>query len=281
MSIRRVSSTGAAGDVVGHLIAANDEWLVVLPEDRGAVWVPREQAASIRRIPERTVLPASDGEALQRVLARTWPGLRGARLGGWLLREGCGVTKRANSVLAVGDPELPFEEAVNAAEDWYRSPVTLQIVAGSRAESSAAGQGMEASGSTLVLVRPLAEMALPTERADLADAPDDAWAAIAGAGADRLAEMTSAPATYLRAGEAVGRVAVCGGWAVVSCITVAPGARGRGLGRSVTRALLQEGRSRGARYASLQVEESNPAAMGLYRSMGFREHHGYAYWARP
>ncbi|NHB85626.1 hypothetical protein G7085_16310 [Tessaracoccus sp. HDW20] len=29
-----MSPTGAAGDVVGHLVAANDEWLVVLPDDR-------------------------------------------------------------------------------------------------------------------------------------------------------------------------------------------------------------------------------------------------------
>lgn len=281
VSIRRVLPSGAPSDVVGHLIAANDEWLVVLPEDRGAVWVPRVQAASIRRIPERTVLPASDGEGLERVLDRTWPGTHRARLGGWVLRRGHGVTRRANSVLAVGDAEAPFGDALVAVEAWYEGAATLQAVEGSATQRAAAGHGLVAVDPTLVLTRRLREPPGGPGAATLVQSPDEAWTAVAGAGVDRVAELTSAPASYLRLGESVGRVALLGHWAVLSCITVAPGARGRGLGRSMTEALLREGQSRGARYAALQVEDANEAAKGLYLSMGFEEHHRYAYWARP
>ena len=63
VSIRRRRPSGALSDVVGHLVAANDEWMVVLPEDRGAEWVPRAEAEAVRKVPERTVLPASPAVA--------------------------------------------------------------------------------------------------------------------------------------------------------------------------------------------------------------------------
>ena len=64
VSLRRRRDGGALSDVVGHLIAANDEWMVVLPEDRAEVWVPRGEVESVRKVPERVVLPASDADGL-------------------------------------------------------------------------------------------------------------------------------------------------------------------------------------------------------------------------
>lgn len=295
VAVRRETASGRASDVVGHLVAANDEWLVILPEDRGAVWVPRAEAAAIRRVPERMVLPASDGEGLERVLDRTWPGLRRARLGGWVLREGRGVTGRANSVLAVGDPELPFPDAVAAADEWYAAPSVLHAVTGGRAAEAAAGHGFVMRRPTVVLTRPAGEAGdvesgtggiagggVVAGEVVASDRPDGAWLGIAGCGEDRAAEMTSAPARYLRLGQdAVGRVALRSQWAVLSCIEVSPSARGRGRGRAVSRALLAEASRRGARHVALQVEEDNVVARGLYESLGFVEHHRYAYWTRP
>ncbi len=281
ISLRRRQPGGALSDVVGHLVAANHEWLVVLPEDRGAVWVPRAEVETIREVPERVVLPASSAEPLERALDPTWPGLRRARLGGWLLRQGRGVTGRANSVLAVGDPEVPFEEALSLAREWYEGPVTLQAVVGGRRAAEALAAGFVAAKPTIVMTRPAADPPAVDEEVVGDGSPDEAWRSICGVSGDRLAEVTVAPARYLRLGDrAAGRVALAGQWAVLTCVEVVEGERGRGLGRRITRALLAEAARLGAKHVALQVEESNAVAIALYDSEGFEEHHRYCYLTR-
>ncbi|MHA6511189.1 hypothetical protein [Tessaracoccus sp. Z1128] len=120
VSLRRVSE-GAVGDVVGHLLAANDQWLVLLPEDRPAVWVSRAEAESIRTVPERTVLPVSRPDDVERALQRMRPAARRARLGGWWLTDA--VT------LAIGDPGMPLDEALAAVEGWSGAPARVRCVA--------------------------------------------------------------------------------------------------------------------------------------------------------
>ncbi|WP_197511928.1 hypothetical protein [Tessaracoccus coleopterorum] len=56
-------------------------------------------------------------------------------------------------MLAVGDPELPFPEALAAAADWYGRPATLQAVLGGRTADAALAAGMAVTRETLVLVR--------------------------------------------------------------------------------------------------------------------------------
>ncbi|WP_077686054.1 GNAT family N-acetyltransferase [Tessaracoccus aquimaris] len=263
-------------------MAANQEWLVVLPEERGAVWVPRPEVETIREVPERVVLPASSAESLERALDPTWPGLRRARLGGWVLRQGSGVTGRANSVLAVGDPEVPFEEALSLAGGWYEGPVTLQAVVDGRRAAEALAAGFVAAKPTIVQTRSVAGPPAADPEVVGEDAPDGVWRSICGVSGGLLSEVTAAPARYLRLDErAAGRVAVAGQWAVLTCVAVIERERGRGLGRRITRALLAEAARLGARFAALQVEESNAAAISLYASEGFEEHHRYCYLSRP
>jgi len=52
-------------------------------------------------------------------------------------------------------------------------------------------------------------------------------------------------------------------------ILVDPAARGRGLGRALVLALLDEAHRRGARIATLNVYRWNPVAQALYGSLGF------------
>ena len=52
-------------------------------------------------------------------------------------------------------------------------------------------------------------------------------------------------------------------------VAVAPGARGRGIGRALVDAIVARVRRRGARECFLEVRESNLVAQGLYRDMGF------------
>lgn len=53
-------------------------------------------------------------------------------------------------------------------------------------------------------------------------------------------------------------------------LAVAPDARRRGLGRRLVRTALEAARSAGAEHVTLEVRESNRAALALYRGMGFR-----------
>jgi ribosomal-protein-alanine N-acetyltransferase len=48
-------------------------------------------------------------------------------------------------------------------------------------------------------------------------------------------------------------------------------ARRRGVGRALMERAAEEGRSRGARLATLEVRRSNLPAIALYRALGYRE----------
>jgi ribosomal protein S18 acetylase RimI-like enzyme len=50
---------------------------------------------------------------------------------------------------------------------------------------------------------------------------------------------------------------------------VADEARGAGLGRALTEAVIERATARGCRRVELDVNTENPAAMALYRSLGF------------
>lgn len=55
---------------------------------------------------------------------------------------------------------------------------------------------------------------------------------------------------------------------------VAPGSRGRGLGRRFLTDVLDHCRARGATYADLNTSEDDEAARHLYESLGFDCHEG-------
>ena len=55
----------------------------------------------------------------------------------------------------------------------------------------------------------------------------------------------------------------------VTNIAVRQDCRGRGLGRMITRALMQYASNLGAKYLTLEVRQSNAAAQNLYKSLGF------------
>ena len=54
-------------------------------------------------------------------------------------------------------------------------------------------------------------------------------------------------------------------------VCAAPEVQGRGHGRRLLRALVQQARGRGARRLFLEVRPSNPQAMALYHAEGFNE----------
>lgn len=71
-------------------------------------------------------------------------------------------------------------------------------------------------------------------------------------------------------------VAMACGWLIleelhITLVAVDPTQRRRGLARRLLSALFNEGRSRGAKHATLEVASGNAAALALYRQAGFQE----------
>ena len=265
---------------------------------------------------ERAVLAVED---LERIALVTWPGRVRATTGLWILRAGGGGSRRANSVLVLGEPALTMRAALERAEGWYADHglgVCLQVP-----ESLGTGAALHPEGGSWLrdLPRRLGERGWQSEKPtyvmtlDLEDLVVDAllldgppvlaagapgpgvrWSAnpdadfwgLDGSDAARREEATLAPARYgvLRddAGRAVAaaRIALSGVWSVLSNITVAPDLRRRGHGRAVVLAALAEARRLGACHALLQVPASNATARALYRGLGFVDHHRTRYW-RP
>ncbi|MDA8438920.1 MAG: GNAT family N-acetyltransferase, partial [Propionibacterium sp.] len=56
-----------------------------------------------------------------------------------------------------------------------------------------------------------------------------------------------------------------------------PEHRGEGLGTALVSLLADRARTRGGRYAYLQVLADNVAARRLYERLGWQVHHGYTY----
>lgn len=316
-AVRRRLPDGSVGDVVGHVVARGADTTTVLPEDRPAVVVADDDVVAARTVPPRAVRPTSSAEDLERLAARGWPGVERLRLGGWLLRAGLGWTSRANSCLVAGDPGLPMAEALEVVVRFYRRRglvPRLQYVgalgAGERAtgpprpeaDRGAAGSargggpdGWVAYDETLMLVADLRRLDLTTGAEGVADRrasrwadrPDDDWLAVNRGGEGRANPavarvLSAAPAQYLTVADdtgpvAVARVARTDDWTGLAGVEVTPGARRTGLGTRVTVESLAWARRYGARFAYLQVQESNPVALRLYERLGFRRHHTYHY----
>ncbi|KAA2233437.1 GNAT family N-acetyltransferase [Salinarimonas soli] len=75
---------------------------------------------------------------------------------------------------------------------------------------------------------------------------------------------------------ATGALALHDGWAEIKRMWVVEEARGRGLSRAVLDALIGITRDEGVRVLRLETGIANHAALGLYRSMGFRERGPFA-----
>jgi N-acetylglutamate synthase len=249
-----------------------------------------------------------DVESLQRVAALGWRPVETERLGEWLLRAAGGFTGRANSALPLGDPGRPLPLAVDRVERWYRErdlPPRF-LVPTPTASASALDPELDRRGWTYgervrLLVAPVGGS--PAERAGddpavevRVDAtPGDDWVA---AYHYRGTDVPPHARAVLTAGDEVGFVslrstgtgrllAIARGsvdadaygtrWLGVTAVEVDPGARGRGLGRAVMRAVLEWGGQRGASCCYLQVFEENASALAMYDRLGFVEHHRYHY----
>lgn len=278
-------------DVLGELLKFSDRCLVVRTDDGTEREIDPADVAAAKPIPPRQPrFSAIDG--LERAAAEHWPAPDTEWLGDWLLRAAEGWTNRANTVLALGDPGLPVEEALAYVHRWYAArglPVgfAVPLPLSRRLDAHLERLGWRNVFDVDVRARGLGDWTAPEDRGlpavHVDEAPTDAWLAMTAARRGELppvalSVLTGAPRTGFASvyedGEliAIGRGTVGGGWLGLSAVDTAAHARRRGLATHVIDALV---RWSGAERAYLQVEQDNTGALALYEGLGFTLHHTY------
>jgi ribosomal protein S18 acetylase RimI-like enzyme len=294
-------------DLLGVMESWAPPTTTVRAEDGTLTEIALDDIVSGKPVPPRPSTRMRVGaEQACRLSNASWPAVHTEPVGDWLLRASGGFSARANSVMAVGDPGVPFDEAVARALAFYEAhdlPAWTQVVVG----SETAGR-FEAAG--WVTARPgeadshfqLASVAQASRavRRMLPPSAPDAWvsttatAAWLANDARALAHPDEARAVLegpeqvgfvaVLEGDAVvakGRVAGEGDWAGITDVWVSPDRRRQALGLVVVAEMLEWAAERGVGTAYLQVRGDNVPGLALYAGLGFRTHHTYRYLARP
>lgn len=315
VSVRRVAEIVEGrpvfADAVGILTSWDEGVLVVTRRDGETVRIAESSLVAGKIVPDAPArrgarAPRATARELQESASRCWPAQETARLGEWTLRAAGGFTRRANSVLPLGDPGVPLTEAVARIARWYGDrglPPYVQVTTGGEdSDESLAealgGLGWTAEGHALLRTAALAPIAdLPgAEAVHLSREADAAWlaryhrtgdlgdAALKVLGGGLSVWFATVPGEGDPAGPgpaAIGRCAVDGRFASFNAVEVAPDHRRRGLARAVMAALARKALDEGAFGAYLQVETGNEGARALYDRMGFTTHHAYHYRRGP
>ncbi|MBD0419269.1 GNAT family N-acetyltransferase [Streptomyces sp. TRM S81-3] len=307
VSVRRLSQAGVTDEKFTDTVGVLTSW------DNGVLLITRKSGETVR-IAESTLVagkvvpsaparrrgPAASYEELARVASRAWRPVESERLGEWELRAASGFTRRANSVLPLGDPGLPLDEALAAVRRWYGErglPAYIQTATGAEgtqellcAELERRGWVREVTAELWIgALAPVADLAEGTGVV-LSREADEAWLARyqrKGVSEVALRVLGSGPSVWFASvpGEdapaAIGRCVVDGRWASFSAVEVDPAQRRRGLATAVMAALARRALDEGASAAWLQVETDNAGARALYAGMGFAAHHAYHHYREP
>ncbi len=157
-------------------------------------------------------------------------------------------------------------------------------------------QGYRPEQPTLVQLGTATAMRAVTSqaRAEVAGAPDAAWAAVFLGegfdpvdGASRVKNLSKTPGSVYASVREAGRTVAAGagafghGWASVHGMRTAATHRGQGLAGRVLAGLAEAAAQRGIDQVFLQVEEGNAAARALYQRAGFKTAWKYLYWRLP
>ncbi|MET9764233.1 GNAT family N-acetyltransferase [Streptomyces sp. NPDC006372] len=310
VSVRSLIEHAAPGekftDTVGVLTSWDNGVLLITRKDGQSVRIAESKLVAgkvVPSVPARRRGPAASYGELARVAARAWRSVESERLGDWELRAASGFTRRANSVLPLGDPGVPLDEALGAVRRWYDArglPAYVQTATGAEGTQESLCAELEARGwvrevTAEMWVGPLAPVA---DRGDpsgvaLSRTADEAWLARyqrKGVSEVALRVLGGGPSVWFAtvpgaaegaAPAAIGRCVVDGRWAGFAAVEVDPALRRQGLGTAVMAALARQALDEGASAAWLQVEAENEGARALYAGMGFAAHHAYHHYRAP
>jgi N-acetylglutamate synthase len=268
-------------DVLGVCTAWGDGRCVVVPESGEPVEISLADIVSGKPVPPRPSVRhrVSAYDAELHVLS-LWSEVETRPLGRWLLRaappyEGR-LRRRANSVLAMGDPGLPLGEATERVRAFYADrdrPALAQVEAGSTEEAGliAAGWSALPDGEADFMIGSVAQV--------LRHAPP-----LQEDGVVCLTPTPGSPSgtrpvrAQVEIGDrARGRAALDGDWVGIHTVEVHHDHRRQGLATQVVVELLDWGASLGATTAWLHVETHNAGGIALYEGLGFRRHHSCRY----
>ncbi|MCW7942071.1 acetyltransferase [Streptomyces hygroscopicus] len=308
VSVRRWNEHAAEGekftDTVGVLTSWDNGVLLITRRDGQSVRIAESSLVAGRVVPAapaRRRGPSASYEELARISARAWQPVERERLGEWELRAAAGFTRRANSVLPLGDPGLPLDEALTVVRRWYADrelPAYLQLATGAEGTQELLCAQLEARGwrreVTAELwtgaLAPVADREVP--EVVLSRAADEAWLARyqrKGLSEVALRVLGSGPSVWFATvpgaqgapPAAIGRCVVDGRWAGFAAVEVDPERRRQGLATAVMAALARQALDEGASAAWLQVETGNAEGRGLYARLGFGAHHAYHHYREP
>ncbi|KAB1987779.1 GNAT family N-acetyltransferase [Streptomyces triticiradicis] len=308
VSVRRLTDNGDTmekfTDTVGVLTSWDDGVLLITRRTGERVRIAESSLVAAKVVPSapaRRRGPAASYEELARVVARAWPPVESERLGAWELRAAGGFTRRANSVLPLGDPGVPLDRALTYVRDWYAArdlPAFVQTATGAEGTQELLCAELEDRGWTREVtaelwtgaLAPVADREAPG--VTLSRTADEAWLGRyqrKGVGETALKVLGGGPSVWFATvpgdeGEppaAIGRCVVDGRWAGFAAVEVDPDRRRQGLATAVMAALAGRALEEGASAAWLQVEADNAGARELYARMGFAPHHAYHHYRWP
>ncbi|MGW1889783.1 GNAT family N-acetyltransferase [Streptomyces sp. NPDC002004] len=248
--------------------------------------------------------PATSYEELARISARAWQPVESERLGRWELRAAAGFTRRANSVLPLGDPGVPLDDALERVREWYAArglPAYAQTATGAEGTQEVLCGELEergwvrevSAGLWIAGLAAIGDLDADVSAVRLSRDADEGWLRryqrFEEPGPHVLSVLGSGPSVWFasvpgEAGEgvaAIGRCVIDGRWAGFMAVEVDPAHRRRGLATAVMAALARQALEEGASAAWLQVETDNDGARALYAGMGFEEHHRYHHYRAP
>nr|WP_152778080.1 GNAT family N-acetyltransferase [Streptomyces spongiae] len=309
VSVRQVDEDAPKGekftDTVGVLTSWDDGVLVITRRTGERVRIPESSLVAgkiVPAAPARRRGPAASYAELARVAARGWQPVERESLGEWELRAARGFTRRANSVLPVGDPGLPLDEALAYVRSWYGArelPAYMQLATGAEGTQELLCAELERRGWTREVtaelwigsLAPVADHDLPGGVV-LSRVADEAWlsryqrrglseVALTVLGRGPSVWFATIPGPAHAAPAAIGRCVVDGRWAGFAAVEVDPSHRREGLATAVMTALARQALDEGASAGWLQVETDNVGARALYASLGFGPHHSYHHYREP
>ncbi|MER7740087.1 GNAT family N-acetyltransferase [Streptomyces sp. NPDC096538] len=322
VSVRSLIEHGPSGEKFGDTVGVLTSW------DNGVLRITRKSGESVRvaestlvagkvvpAAPARRRGPAASYEELARIAARGWRPVESERFGGWELRAAGGFTRRANSVLPLGDPGMPLDDALTAVRRWYAArglPAYVQTATGAEGTQELLCAELERRGWVREVtaelwtgaLAPVADLGDPSSAVPLSREADEAWLSryrrkgmgevalrvLGGGSPGAPAGGPGEPSVWFAtvpgdpgaaAPAAIGRCVVDGRWAGFAAVEVDPAQRRRGLATAVMAALARRALEEGASAAWLQVEVDNEDARALYGRMGFTAHHAYHHYREP
>jgi len=245
---------------------------------------------------------------IERAARFAWPALEEEELPFGLLRYSRGTDRRCNSLSLCPFAEFETNRLIGAAEKFFAErdaapivrivqPDGVELDSIVDIDSALELRGYEKQAPTLTMLLNLegvSKMKVNLENASIERVDVGSWLQVWYTLTSRNFEKIDVHKTLLEKSnlsdlflikQGFDGAPMSSGMAVYANqaiglfgISTASAHRKRGHALEITNSLLSWGLAQGARFAYLQVEESNQAAVNLYQKLGFKK--SYSYWYR-